>query len=147
MPLLSVIIPTCRRNEDLDRCLRSLIRENQDLSITSAAQSFDVTGRPDFDFETIVTGDGTNSTAEAMLQTGFPFVRWVRGPRRGPAANRNHGAENAQGDWLLFLDDDCIPDPKWVGLFFSQVQALTAAFWKARPFVLDKKAERTRLPD
>jgi GT2 family glycosyltransferase len=106
MPFLSVIIPTCHRNQDLDHCLRALI------------QSFHVTGRRDFDYEIIVTDDGTTSTGEAMLQTAFPYVRWIRGPRRGPAANRNHGANNAQGDWLLFLDDDCIPDPGWIGAYF-----------------------------
>lgn len=117
MPLLSVIIPTCHRNQDLDRCLEALTRDCQATSIGSTMQSLPVMGQPDFDYEIIVSDDGTVSTAQAMLQTTFPFVRWVRGPRRGPAANRNRGAKIAQGDWLLFLDDDCTPAPGWIASY------------------------------
>ena len=34
----------------------------------------------------------------------------MEGPKRGPAANRNNGAGNANSKWLIFIDDDCIPD-------------------------------------
>jgi GT2 family glycosyltransferase len=36
----------------------------------------------------------------------------VAGPQRGPAANRNHGASLAGGDFILFLDDDVEPGPE-----------------------------------
>jgi GT2 family glycosyltransferase len=114
MPFLSVIIPTCHRNQELDRCLRALIQKDHGLVMGPVARSLQVTGQPEFDYEIIVTDDGSISTAEAMLQQAFPFVRWIQGPKCGPAANRNHGAKNAKGDWLLFLDDDCVPDPGWM---------------------------------
>jgi GT2 family glycosyltransferase len=117
MPLLSVIIPTCHRNQDLTRCLRALVGDQRSLSVRPAAPSLPVTSHPDFYYEVVVTDDGRISTAEVMLQTTFPFVRWVRGPRRGPAANRNYGAIHAKGNWLLFLDDDCIPNPGWLGAY------------------------------
>ena len=41
-------------------------------------------------------------------------MQWLEGPRRGPAANRNHGARHASGEWLAFIDDDCIPDRAWL---------------------------------
>jgi glycosyltransferase involved in cell wall biosynthesis len=34
----------------------------------------------------------------------------VEGPKKGPAANRNKGAQTAKGKWLVFIDDDCLPD-------------------------------------
>lgn len=43
-----------------------------------------------------------------------PDARWLAGPRRGPAANRNHGARAATSEWLAFLDDDCEPQPGWL---------------------------------
>jgi GT2 family glycosyltransferase len=44
-----------------------------------------------------------------MLAVRFPEVRWTDGPKRGPAANRNHGASLATGDFIIFLDDDVEP--------------------------------------
>jgi glycosyltransferase involved in cell wall biosynthesis len=41
----------------------------------------------------------------------------VRGPRRGPAANRNAGAREARGAWLVFADDDIIPARAWLATF------------------------------
>jgi GT2 family glycosyltransferase len=90
--MISVIIPTCERIEWLARCLKSL------------------TG----DAEIIVSDDGRRMQARQFLSERFPSVLWLEGPRRGPAANRNHGARHASGDWLAFVDDDCIPDSAWL---------------------------------
>lgn len=89
----SVIIPTCHRAELLAQCLRRLS--------TSEA-------------EIVVTDDGRDDATRALVKRDFPHVRWVAGPRRGPAANRNHGARTATGDWLAFVDDDCQPQPDWL---------------------------------
>lgn len=43
-----------------------------------------------------------------------PDPRWLAGLRRGPAANRNHGALAAATEWIAFVDDDCIPQPGWL---------------------------------
>lgn len=43
-----------------------------------------------------------------------PDARWLNGPRRGPAANRNHAARAATSEWIAFIDDDCIPQPGWL---------------------------------
>jgi GT2 family glycosyltransferase len=64
--------------------------------------------------EIIVSDDGQTFHTRQLLECRFPNVRWLPGPRRGPAANRNHGARYAKGDWLAFLDDDCIPDRCWL---------------------------------
>lgn len=34
--------------------------------------------------------------------------------RRGPAWARNHGIERSTGDWVAFIDDDCIPRKDWI---------------------------------
>ena len=108
-PLISVIIPTCHRNDLLALCLDCLAPGIQTL--------------PPEQYEVIVTDDGARSTAQQMVQERYPWAKWVAGPRRGPAANRNHGASEALGEWLAFTDDDCLPLPGWLE---GYVQALDA---------------------
>jgi GT2 family glycosyltransferase len=90
--VISVIIPTCDRPESLARCLEQL---------GSAA-------------EIIVSDDSRTEATRRLISSHFPQVKWFEGPRRGPAANRNHGARRAIGDWLAFVDDDCIPERTWL---------------------------------
>jgi GT2 family glycosyltransferase len=68
-------------------------------------------------YEVIVTDDGSLSTAERMIREEFPWAVWVCGPKRGPAANRNHGATKAGGDWLVFVDDDCVPERTFLAAY------------------------------
>jgi GT2 family glycosyltransferase len=98
--LISVIIPTYHRNDLLAKCLDCLAANVQTLATNC--------------YEVIVTDDGVQTTAEEMINNHYPWVKWVTGSRSGPAANRNNGARYAQGDWLVFTDDDCLPDPQWL---------------------------------
>ncbi len=107
-PFFSVIIPTYHRNDALARALDCL-----------AAQDHR-------DFEVIVSDDGRASTAQELIQTRYPTVQWVQGPQRGPAANRNCGAQRAKGTWLVFTDDDCLPDPQWLSAFAQAVRQYPA---------------------
>lgn len=107
--LFSIVIPTRHRNDLLALCLERLV---------AGAQTFPAT-----DYEVIVTDDGSEQTAEALLRDRFPFARWVAGPRRGPAANRNNGAAAAAGSWIVFIDDDCIPEPGWLAGLAAAIEA------------------------
>jgi GT2 family glycosyltransferase len=117
-PLLSVVVPTCHRNEDLTQCLKEL----QPQSRPNPADGPGTVQRDDFLFEVVVTDDGSRSTAESLIREEFPWVRWCPGPRRGPAANRNSGGGRARGEWLLFLDDDCIPTKSWLKAYATATQ-------------------------
>jgi GT2 family glycosyltransferase len=90
--MISVVIPTCERPELVARCL---------AKVTGAT-------------EVIVTDDGKSDRTRQLIRDRFPGVKWFRGPRRGPAANRNFGASQATCDWIAFIDDDCIPGDGWV---------------------------------
>jgi GT2 family glycosyltransferase len=94
---ISVVIPTCDRPDALAACLLRLAPDLQALPADA--------------FEIIVSDDGRGQPVSAVLGPEFPGVRWVAGPRRGPAANRNAGALAAGGELLVFLDDDCLPEP------------------------------------
>jgi GT2 family glycosyltransferase len=103
MPTFSVVIPTCHRNDLLARCLESL-RPGEQLAESTS-------------YEVIVTDDAQGQTAEAMMRAQFPWARWVQGPSRGPAANRNNGAHHAMGEWICFTDDDCVASKEWITAF------------------------------
>ena len=108
IPLLSIIIPTRHRNSLLAQCLGCLATEVQ----TAASHLYEV----------IVTDDGDRETAEEMIKTDFPSVRWIKGPVKGPAANRNNGRRVARGTWLAFVDDDCIPGAGWVQGYLDAIR-------------------------
>lgn len=103
----SVIIPTCNRNDLLARCLARLQPDVQTLK--------------EVDYEIIVTDDSAGDGAATLIAEQFPFVQWVVGPRRGPAANRNNGARLAKGAWLVFLDDDVIPDCGLLSAYYEKI--------------------------
>ncbi len=106
-PRYSVVIPTRHRNDALAECLARLAPGAQTLAAGN--------------YEVIVADDGDFPTAEAMIRERFAWARWTAGPRRGPAANRNHGAGQARGAWLVFTDDDCVPEPEWLAAYHGIV--------------------------
>lgn len=100
LPFFSVIIPTHNRLALLQQTLDCL-----------AQQSYPVEK-----YEVIVVDngsmDGTAVYLQAHAQQGQIYC--IRQPALGPANARNVGARAAQGDILVFTDDDCLPDPQWL---------------------------------
>lgn len=99
--LFSVIVPSHRRVEPLRACLASLL-----------ASDF-----PADRFEVVVVDDGNDERIEAAAAHEFDPTRvtWVRlDANRGPAAARNAGAARARGDYLSFIDDDCLAPLSWL---------------------------------
>ncbi len=110
--LLSVVIPTYHRNDLLAKCLDCLDPNVQTLPIEQ--------------YEVIVTDDGFQTTSEEMIKQDYPWVKWVATQHKGPAANRNNGAKYARGEWLVFTDDDCLPDSQWL---MSFAESITSDTW------------------
>jgi GT2 family glycosyltransferase len=104
----SVIIPTCNRPQLLGQCLEKLAPGMQMLA-------FDT-------YEVIVTDDGRDAVTERMVKSRFGWAQYTAGPAKGPAANRNHGARQATGRWLVFTDDDCLPDAHWLQAYADTIQ-------------------------
>ncbi|MEH1947591.1 MAG: glycosyltransferase [Nostoc sp.] len=95
----SVVIPTYNRQPILEKCLRAL--ELQELSQPSSVT----------DYEIVLVDDGsTDGTLEwlAAHKEEFPHVRWFQQDHAGPAAARNLGVEQAQGDTIIFIDSDLV---------------------------------------
>lgn len=106
--MLSVIIPTCNRPSDLRACLERLAPSHQNIS--------------DQLYEVIVTDDGRQNPARNACGHDFPWVNFVDGPAKGPAANRNHGAGFARYPWIIFIDDDCLPDSTLLQHYYEKAR-------------------------
>jgi|KBSSwiStaDraftv2_1062776.scaffolds.fasta_scaffold00005_189 GT2 family glycosyltransferase len=101
----SIVIPTYRRSGPLARCLAAV-----------AALDY-----PREAVEVLVVDDGGASPELADVAT--PKVRLLRQEHAGPAAARNRGAEEAQGELLAFLDDDCEPAADWLRALEAALRA------------------------
>jgi len=74
------------------------------------------TVNPKSEFEVIVVDDDNSDNIHAVTD---PFktalnLTLIKQENQGPAGARNAGAQRAKGDYLLFIDDDCVPGPKWM---------------------------------
>lgn len=99
----SVIIPTYKDWDRLQKCLDSL-----------AKQSY-----PAECFEIIVV-DNDHNTPQASLPPLPVNARIICQSKPGSYAARNAGVRASSGSLLLFTDSDCIPDSKWVELMIEE---------------------------
>jgi cellulose synthase/poly-beta-1,6-N-acetylglucosamine synthase-like glycosyltransferase len=94
---VSVVIPAHNASKGLIACLDAL--EWQTLAQER--------------YEIIVVNDGPGDATAEVIADRYG-VSFLSQPQRGAAAARNLGAKQAQGEILLFTDDDCIPESNWV---------------------------------
>jgi len=100
-PLFSVIIATYRRpSQRLTECLQAL-----------ASQTC-----PGDRYEIIIVDDGSPISSRNLVEPfrGDLTLKFPAQSRAGPAAARNNGANQAEGKYLAFTDDDCAPAPDWL---------------------------------
>ncbi len=104
-PAISIVMPTYERRDQVLRAVRAL-----------GDQQVDET------FEIIVVSDGsTDGSVEALRDLDLPVPLEVfEQDNAGPAAARNRGIDEAEGDLLVFIDDDLVAAP---GLLQAHVDA------------------------
>jgi succinoglycan biosynthesis protein ExoM len=102
-PIISIVLPTQRRNASLARALRSAL-----------AQAGVAPSR----LELVVVDNDAQPTARDLVQSiaeAAPFpVRYVHEPQSGVANARNAALAAAAGDFIAFLDDDEEAPPGWL---------------------------------
>lgn len=86
-PRLSVIIPAYNAAAYLQPCLDSIF--SQEYS----------------DFETIVINDGSTDNTATLLEQ-YPQVKVIRQENQGMSTARNRGIDEADGEYILFVDSD-----------------------------------------
>ena len=97
-PYFSVVIPTYNRLGRLRQVIAAL--EQQEY--------------PSDAYEVIVISDGSTDGTDAYLEAlrSTMRLRWFPQPNRGPAAARNAGVKRAEGEVIVFIDDDVVPEPQ-----------------------------------
>jgi GT2 family glycosyltransferase len=65
-------------------------------------------------YEVIVISDGSTDGTDAYLESFNSIMRlhWLTQANRGPAAARNAGVQKAIGEFIVFIDDDVVPEPQ-----------------------------------
>jgi len=111
-PKYSVVIPVYNRPDELNELLKSLTLQS--------LKNFDV----------VIVDDGSSLPCEKIV-TAYSSklnIRYFFKPNSGPGPSRNFGFEQAQGEYFVVFDSDCILPPDY---FLSVEKALQEHSWDA----------------
>lgn len=97
-PFFSVVVPTYNRLARLRHVIAALEQQ----------------AYPADAYEVIVISDGSTDGTDAYLETyrSAMRLRWLPQVNKGPAAARNAGVQKAVGEFIVFIDDDVVPEPQ-----------------------------------
>jgi glycosyltransferase involved in cell wall biosynthesis len=100
-PYFSVVMPTYNRLGRLQHVIAALEQQTY----------------PSDAYEVIIISDGSTDGTEAYLEALRSTMRlqWFTQANRGPAAARNAGIQKAGGEFIVFIDDDVVPEPQLLG--------------------------------
>ena len=118
---VSVVVPTCNRSQRAVRLLEALAK--QDL---------------DEPFEVVVVDDRSrDDTVERLgaMTSSLPYrLRVVTSVKNtGPAGARNRGWQAAVAPFVVFTDDDCVPDAGWLRALVAGLEQADIAVGRTRP--------------
>lgn len=113
-PFVSVVIPTIRETL-LAKVLPVILSQNY----------------PKGEYEVIVVEDGTESKVkelvESLSSSSDVEISYYWKERGGPAAARNFGVSKAKGDFIVFIDDDCLPSVDWLKILIQGFSSYSQA--------------------
>ncbi len=99
---ISIIIPTYNRYDSLKQMLQALAEQDY----------------PKDAYEVFVVDDGSKDNTAEIANEAFPFaLHYVRQENAGATVARNRAADMAQGELLVFLDDDIHVVPGFLTAF------------------------------
>src|SRR5438552_15800538 len=81
---------------------------------------------PEAPWELVIVDNAcSDSTPSLLAREAWPTgwqVRVVREEKRGLSNARNCALREAQGDYVIFIDDDETPDPEWLRAFETLIR-------------------------
>jgi len=94
---ISLIIPVYNRPEEVRELLQSLILQS------------------DKEFEVIIVEDGSTESSLKVVEACSEQldIKYFFKANSGPGPSRNFGCKEASGDYMIFLDSDCVIPPDY----------------------------------
>ncbi len=102
-PMVSVVINTCNRARQLERCLATLGQQTY------------------ANFEVVVVNGPSQDETAAVLASYGDKIATAQVRSRVLSISRNEGIARSSGELIAFIDDDAVPHPRWL-------EELAAAF-------------------
>ncbi|MCP4123856.1 MAG: glycosyltransferase [Bacteroidetes bacterium] len=95
---LSLIVPLFNRPDEIKELLDSLALQTEK------------------EFEVVVVEDGSDIPSDQIIEAYKDVlnIHYVTKENGGPGPARNYGAKHAEGNYLIFLDSDCIIPPDYI---------------------------------
>lgn len=102
---LSLVVPVYNRPSEVDELLESLCRQTIK------------------DFEVVIVEDGSTVKCDTVIERFKQLLdlKYHYKPNSGPGQSRNYGAERAVGNYIVFLDSDCVIPSKYVEVVLSRL--------------------------
>jgi len=95
-PLVSIIIVTYNHKKYIDKCLKSVTKQ-------------------DYSHEIIVVDNNSIDGTAEYIKTNFPQVKVIENSQnKGFGAGNNIGAKHSSGEYLVFLNPDTIVEDNWL---------------------------------
>jgi glycosyltransferase involved in cell wall biosynthesis len=104
--IISAIICTYNRSNYLEKAIESLIKQDIDY------QKYEII---------VVDNNSTDSTAEVVrqYQQKCGNLRYIFEQDQGLSIARNRGVSEARGEYVAYIDDDAVAEPKWLASFIE----------------------------
>lgn len=108
---VSVVICTYKRAQMLEKTLRGVQLQTLDKSL----------------FEVLVIDNGCDEQTRNLvdlLSNLMPNLLYLQERSLGLSYARNRGAQIAKGEWIIYLDDDAVPEKNWLKQMMNCIEKM-----------------------
>lgn len=141
--MISIVIPTYNRCFELKKAIDSLTKQNFGDEL-----------------EIIIVDDGSTDGTEKTIKA-IGKIKYLKQQNSGAATARNKGGFNARGEFIMFLDSDCLIDKDCINNILAEIKnshtnvvtcritGITKGFWAKchdyshfHGFMVNKRTEK-----